>query len=61
MPTIIIEMQHTDYENIERAAKALGYSNVDMMKLSSHLIANAVNRNEQFAHAPTPCDQAASK
>ena len=61
MPTIIVEMHHVDYENIERAAAALGYSNIDMMKLSSHLVANAVNRNEEVVHAPARCDQKTSR
>lgn len=56
MPTIIVEMRHTDYENLKRAATALGYSNIDMMKLSSHLIATAVNLNKQFVRAPAPCN-----
>lgn len=54
MPTIIVEMHHTDYENLKRAATALGYSNIDMMKLSSHLIATAVNLNKRLVHAPAP-------
>lgn len=49
-------MHHTDYENIARAATSLGYSNIDLMKLSSHLIATAVNLNKQFVLAPAPCN-----
>jgi len=56
VPTIIVEMHHTDYENLKRAATALGYSNIDMMKLCSHLIATAVNLNKQFVLAPAPCN-----
>ncbi|VVD76458.1 hypothetical protein PFI31113_00875 [Pandoraea fibrosis] len=55
--TIIVEMHHSDYENIERAATLLGYSNIDMMKLCSHLIASAVNRDEQFVSTPIPRHQ----
>ncbi|SUA90074.1 hypothetical protein [Pandoraea pulmonicola] len=54
MPTIIVEMHHSDYENIERAAMVLGYSNIDMMKLCSHLVASAVNRDERFVSTPMP-------
>lgn len=55
--TMMVQMHAADLCNLEKAANALGYSHDQFLKLSAHLIANAVLRGVDVIQTPAPSDR----